>query len=690
MAATRRPIESLLNGISQQAPSLRHTSQAEAQVNGLSSIAEGLVKRPAMEHIEKVTASTWTTPYMFTYDRSATEKFVIVLINGDLFAFDDTGTAVTVNFPAGKAYLGGMTNVVAAHAQVEDKAYIVNKLAKCTTAAATAGGTYIGKLQDTAALLAVVGPTNGDTYLIVGDGTIKAQGYYMQWNGTTNVWEEAANPGDKTTLNASLMPWVLTYSTATGQFTFNSVTWAVKGAGDTVITPDPDFLEREITDVFFYRNRLGFLAGEYCLLSQSGPNYEYFWAWTATAQLDNDRIVFRSSNVRTSQLNHAVPFNKQLAIFSDSAQFILSTAIGQALTPTTGSLDVATHYAANSVAKPVSAGNSVFFPSEDKSWAQMRQYKVSSDAEIVNEAEDITAHVPKFLPIGLRTIELAENDDMLFAISSEEPNRIYVYKYFATKDDQALQTSWSYWEFDSGTEILNIAMMDSKLYVLGGRSDGMHLLRISLSDDGTVADLGFPVMLDHRIKPGGTYSAVTNLTTWTTVYDNSALALQVILAGGHTAPGARLQGVLQPTATTVTAPGDWTADNVYIGSPYTFEYEFSEQFVRRSSANSSGSPVLVGNLHLRNFAVRYNDTGYLRAEVVPRSGAQTYTYLYSGRTIGAASLVINSPDIGTGTFLFPVVAHAKACTIKLLNDSHMPSKIISAEWTGNFTSKKGV
>ena len=689
MTAIRRPIDSMLNGVSQMAPSLRQASQAEVQINGLSSLSDGLTKRPATEHVAKVTAITWNNPYMFTYNRSSTEQFICVIIAGDLFVYDTDGVAVTVNFPHGKAYLGGASHQNIAVAQVEDKAYVVNKLATIPTPTVAATGTYLGKLQDTAALLAVAAPAVGDTYLIVGDGTIKAQGYYMQWNAAGTAWEEASSPGTFTKLNAALMPFILEYSTATGQFTFQQETWALRPSGDVVLAPDPDFVNREIQDVFMYRNRLGFLSGEYCLLSQSGPNYENFWAWTTTAQLDNDRIIFRSNSVRSSQLNFAVPFNKQLAIFSDSTQFILSTAVGQTLTPTTGSLDVSTEYAANSKAKPVTVGNSIFFPSEDSEWSQIRQYKVRSQAEIVNEADDITKHVPRFVPQNLYQLELAPNDDLLFATSYAATHRIYVYKFF--DDDNAnetLQRSWSYWELSDREFILGMSVMDSKLYVLVQRADGMHLIRLNLSDDPSVADLGFPVLLDMRVKVAGSYSVGTDLTTWTLPWAEYDGNLEVVKAGGFTGDGALVQGVEQPTLLTVTAPGDLTTDDVYIGVPYEFRYRFSEQFVRQS--RTSGSPILVGQLHLRNFAIRYNETGYLRAEVVPRIGAQTYSYLFAGKVLGTAGLILGSPNIETGTFLFPVVADSSRVTIDLINDTHMPSKLVSAEWTGNFTSKKGV
>ena len=46
MALISQSIPNLINGVSQQPPSLRLNTQAELQENGLSSVVTGLSKRP--------------------------------------------------------------------------------------------------------------------------------------------------------------------------------------------------------------------------------------------------------------------------------------------------------------------------------------------------------------------------------------------------------------------------------------------------------------------------------------------------------------------------------------------------------------------------------------------------------------------------------------------------------------------
>ena len=53
-------ISNLINGVSQQPPSLRLASQCETQENGLITVAEGLKKRPPLEFIAKLSNKTDT------------------------------------------------------------------------------------------------------------------------------------------------------------------------------------------------------------------------------------------------------------------------------------------------------------------------------------------------------------------------------------------------------------------------------------------------------------------------------------------------------------------------------------------------------------------------------------------------------------------------------------------------------
>ena len=96
-------IPNLINGVSQQAPEVRLPTQAEVQENGLSSVVNGLEKRPGTEHIKKlsgVTASNVTNAFIHTIQRDDSESYSLVIgkdgNNPFLYVYDRNGFSYPV------------------------------------------------------------------------------------------------------------------------------------------------------------------------------------------------------------------------------------------------------------------------------------------------------------------------------------------------------------------------------------------------------------------------------------------------------------------------------------------------------------------------------------------------------------------------------------------------------------------
>ena len=130
MSLVSRHIAALFGGVSQQPQTLRRGDQGEAQVNALSTVQEGLKKRPPFQHIAKVTTADLSTAYVHPINRDVSERYVVVVTDGDLKVYDaNTGVEKTVNFPVGKTYLDvvGNANATFALVSVADYTFVVNK-----------------------------------------------------------------------------------------------------------------------------------------------------------------------------------------------------------------------------------------------------------------------------------------------------------------------------------------------------------------------------------------------------------------------------------------------------------------------------------------------------------------------------------------------------------------------------------
>ncbi len=105
---TRVEINSLENGVSEQAAVARDKSQAEEQINLLSDIARGVITRPGTEHIAKLDDAVYSDGEIKVYhiNRDANERYKVAFTAGDIAVHDlQTGEVKTVNYPDGKAYL---------------------------------------------------------------------------------------------------------------------------------------------------------------------------------------------------------------------------------------------------------------------------------------------------------------------------------------------------------------------------------------------------------------------------------------------------------------------------------------------------------------------------------------------------------------------------------------------------------
>jgi hypothetical protein len=124
LVSTNQP--NLINGVSQQADSLKFATQAVEQVNGYSSIVEGLIKRNPTRHIAKLTTATANTPAVHLINRDSVERYNVLIQDGSIRVFDLAGTEKTVNAPHGYTYLTGANRDNIRCVTIADYTFVLN------------------------------------------------------------------------------------------------------------------------------------------------------------------------------------------------------------------------------------------------------------------------------------------------------------------------------------------------------------------------------------------------------------------------------------------------------------------------------------------------------------------------------------------------------------------------------------
>ena len=504
---------------------------------------------------------------------------------------------------------------------------------------------------------------------------------YVHWvRGTnTGTWKETVKPGLQNIIDKTTMPHTL-INNGDGTFTFKAATWDDRKIGDEELNPEPSFVGNTINDVFFYKNRLGFLSEENVILSRAGA-YFNFWSETVSDILDSDPIDVSASNTKVSILIHALPFDESLLLFSHQAQFKLSH--DDVVSPSSVSIDVTTQFESSLKSKPVGAGSNLYFVVEKGKYSGVREYYVETEV-VSSDAADITAWVPHFIPANVFKLTASSNEDLLLLISSDAPNEIYLYKYYVHNNEK-VQQSWSKWVFSTEDTIVGIDIIDTEIVLLVQRSDDAYIEKLDVQSGLIETGMKFQVYLDRKVQLTGVYDLPSDTTTWTLPYATSE-AVEVVLTSDWGASTARSLTVQQPTSTTVTAAGDFSGGSVFVGVPYIMRYRFSEQFVKDRQNN----PVFTCMLQMKRFILSFVDTGYFRAEVTPRY-RDTFKYDYNvefkGKILGAGSMILGTPVLETGSLTVPVLTNSRDAVVEIINDSYMPCQFQSAEWEAMYVSR---
>ena len=121
-------IPSLVQGVSNQPDAQRDPTQGEIQINGVSSIAEGLRKREGTKVIAKVSDTPLGDAFIHSILRDDSEKYLAIIAKTSIKIFDLEGTQFTVSAPGGYGYLASVTDArqQIRAASIADYTFILN------------------------------------------------------------------------------------------------------------------------------------------------------------------------------------------------------------------------------------------------------------------------------------------------------------------------------------------------------------------------------------------------------------------------------------------------------------------------------------------------------------------------------------------------------------------------------------
>lgn len=791
MPLVSQPIKNLKGGISQQPDILRFPNQGETQINGWSSEAQGLQKRPPSTFLKRIgaTGSYGAAPLVHLVNRDAIEQYYMVFTGKGIGIIDLKGNTYSVRgydgyanteqpresirlltvadftfvvnreqvvdinstlthagYPSltsralvacrggqygrvltirgnGKllakyelpAGVGTDAAKLKADAEAMDAQRIATKLTGLVNAGTATHGfkaeegpshvvlthakidtietedgyadqlinSFIYQVQSTNKLP----NTAPDGYLveITGEANRTGDNYWVRYSTASKTWKETVKPGIIEGLKADTMPRALVRA-ADGQFDWKVLDWVGRKCGDDETNPMPSLIDGKINDVFFFRNRLGFLVGENIVMSRPARYFNLFPPSVASIS-DDDPIDVAVSHNRISILKYAVPFSDQLLLWSDQAQFTLTSA--GVLSAKTAQLDLTTEFDIQDSARPYGIGRGVYFSAPRASFTSIKRYYAVQDVSNVKSAEDVSAHVPSYILNRVHNISGSGTENFITVLTSGASERLYVYK-FLYMEEQIAQQSWSHWEFGKTTKVLASSSIGSYMYLLLDRHEGITLERIEF----TQYTEDFPQepyrtyvdgKLVHRIVEFNEdlyESYVPIVSLYGGVPSNETSFWTISTSGVAEVHHSPRQG--WNASSKLVLSGDRRGEDYIVGRQYEFRYQFSKFLIKQVADDGSTSSEDIGRLQLRKVWVNYERTGSFTIEVF--NGAIKYTYDMAGGRLGS-EITLGKLSLGTGQYRFPVTGNTLNQQVSMISSNPQPLNVIGCGFEGNYVRR---
>lgn len=521
------------------------------------------------------------------------------------------------------------------------------------------------------------------------------QGFYWAMSGTTPPWyQRLPTEPASSYVKRDTMPVLLAYDGT--KFILQLIDWEPRKSGDGTTNPGPSFIGNAIDDISFHAGRLWFCSGERWVSTRAGDIYN-LWINSTSLITDADPIDDSVQGTRVSNIKLLESYRESLIGITSGSRQVELRANGP-ITPQTYQIITSTDISAALYVEPVRRGSQLYFAGERDAAMLLWEYDHVPGA-VSDVARDVTRRVHGYIPAEAHWITGSNAHEQLYMLSLADPDAIYVntVAYDDAEDKTSrILNSWCRWEYPDATEIVSCEAFDDYLYMVVERDSLLFLERQALgqSPQDTVGSqtLGYSVRVDRKYSVQGVYDADENETVFTLPYLAADSEYQIVTGPAWDTTTIKGAGTdLSALAvvgdaggfTTLTIPGDVenNADGTdaicYIGVKYSATITLSEPFAR----NSEGI-VQHGNNHLMKMHIRHRDSGGYSVLITPE-GRDQITKTFVVPSIGATPLDADQLQL-FGEFHLRVMAHARNCTIQLVNDTPFPTTWIDCTFQSTF------
>ena len=512
--------------------------------------------------------------------------------------------------------------------------------------------------------------------------------YYLRFDGANNrdgvgSWSECAKAGIAKTLTN--MPLVI-QRTATTTFTVKQFTYQDRRVGDDTTNPMPSFVGARINKVLFFRNRLALLSGENVITSRPGTlGTPDFFAETALTVSASDPVDISAASMFPSELFDGIETNTGLVVFSTNQQFLLASD-DTVFNPDTAKLRSISTFNYNETLPPISLGTTIAYVDNSGKFSRFNEM-----ANIRREGEPAIVEVTKVVPTLLpKDIDLLTNsrENSVILLGKTGSDEIFGYKYFQVSEKRQ-QAAWFKWKLNNPL-IYHFIINDEYFFL----DSDYYLQRIKLvqteTEPSIVQDtVDFLLHVDnYTTVSGGSFSAATNLTTFSSVSWLSTVTTpnhDLVVIDTNT-NSARVGRYAKPTVsgTNFTLPGDWSSATLTIGYIYPYEVKFPTFYATRQEGQNNRADI-NSSLVLHRLKFHFGKIG-LYETTLERVGKTDYTEVYESTELDEYN-ASDAPYLEEFIKTVPVYEKNTNVDVTLRSSHPAPATLRAVSWEGDYSPK---
>ena len=542
---------------------------------------------------------------------------------------------------------------------------------------------------------------NGYVVKVYNSDIVDADDMWVEFQTTDNatsgpgVWEETIEPGLQFELDEKTLPHQLVRQ-ADGSFKYEAVDWTDRLVGDDTTNPLPSFIGQKIKHIFFYRNRLGFLAKENIILSKAGDYFNFF-AGSAQLVAADDPIDITATSRNPVNLTYVQTVAVGLVLFSQNEQFLLSTD-ADILGPTTAKINTLSNYECDESLEAVSLGTTLGFVSKTLLWS--RVYELGNiRKEAPAEANEISNNVAEFIPSDINSF-ISSPALSILSFGKTGSSTLYQYRFYQVGNDR-LANTWYKWTL---TGNLREQFFDeTTFYAVCDDGTNVFVQSYDLTQASEEGFLTLPtgektdICLDmFNVNPRRSYDSSTKKTRVYLPYDHiSGKTFRILLLGGYigeTVTADESIGLIPDNLTVagsagayyVDVNGDYRGRNLIIGYIYNMSIELPKFYFGRTEGKQhvtdSTADLIIHRLKV--------NTGL--------SGPVTYSVDITGRSDWQNVVNVTLPNTynlgnvnlsASAEHIVPIFQRNTNLKITIKGDTAFPVSLNSMSWEGNYNTR---